>query len=361
MAEENDTDTSDKTEEASAHKLEEARKKGNVVRTPELPQTLSLIGACLVVVLYGPGACLNLARGLQAYLADAGGVVANLESGHGVDVARRLILSVTPVIITILGGSMTLGVFGNLLQTGFLFLPDKLAPDMSRLSLAEGFKRLFGIDALANFAKTLIKLIVVSVISWFVLVPHIGELTTLTQMAPAFMLGFALKIIITLAGAVCAFLFVGAGLDYLWQRFRFMQRMRMSKQELKDEYRQTEGDPHVKARQRQIRMERSRKRMMANVRKAKVVITNPTHYAVALAYESEAHDAPLCVAKGADTLALKIREEAARHNIPIVEDPPLARALYATVEVDQMIDPEHYRAVSKVLSFILLRKRSPLH
>ena len=353
MAEENDKDTDDKTEEASARKLEEARKKGQIARTPELPHSLS------VITLYGPKACDSLARYLRSLIAETPRLTLILETGHGVSLAQSIILFVAPIMIVLMSGAMLLGVFGNLIQTGFLFLPEKLAPDMSRLNLAEGFKRLFGIDALANFAKTLIKLIITGVIAYMILMPTARDMMGLAQFMPATILPYSLKILIVLAFAVCAFLFVGSGLDYLWQRFRFMQRMKMSKQELKEEHRQSEGDPHIKAKQRQIRNERARKRVLANVKKATIIITNPTHYAVALAYDSKDHDAPVCVAKGMDHLALKIREEAKALDIPIIEDPPLARALYATVEMDEMIDPEHYRAVSKILSFVMLRKAKP--
>jgi flagellar biosynthetic protein FlhB len=161
----------------------------------------------------------------------------------------------------------------------------------------------------------------------------------------------------TLFYSILAMLGVGAVLDFFLQRQRFLDRMRMSKQDLKDENRQSEGDPHVKARLRQLRMERARRRMMANVAKASVVVMNPTHYAVALRYEAGETAAPECVAKGLDSLALKIREVAESHNIPVVENPPLARALYASVEIDETIPREHYEAVAKVIGFIMQAKK----
>ena len=162
--------------------------------------------------------------------------------------------------------------------------------------------------------------------------------------------------------AVLALLGLGAGLDWFWQRQRFLARMRMSKEDQKEEYRQTEGDPHVRAKLKQMRMERSKRRMMQNVSKATVVVMNPTHYAVALRYESGETSAPLCVAKGLDLVALRIREVAEAANVPVVEDPPLARALYATVEIDETIPREHYEAVAKVIGFVMQtakRRRAP--
>jgi len=153
--------------------------------------------------------------------------------------------------------------------------------------------------------------------------------------------------------AVLSVLALVAALDYLLQRFRFVQRNRMTKQEVKEEFRQTEGDPAVKARIRKIRMEKARRRMMAAVPEATVVITNPTHYAVALKYEQGKMAAPVCVAKGTDTLALRIRAVAEEHKVPIVENPPLARALYAAVELDEVVPPEQYKAVAQVIGYVM--------
>ena len=167
------------------------------------------------------------------------------------------------------------------------------------------------------------------------------------------MLPFCLNILKRLVFATTALLVAIAAGDWLWQRQRFMARMRMSREELKEDFRQSEGDPHIKARQKQIRNERARRRMIQAVPTATMVVMNPTHYAVALKYEAGETAAPMCVAKGMDSLALKIREVAEAAGVPVIEDPPLARALYATVEVDDMIPPAHYEAVAKLIGFIL--------
>ena len=167
------------------------------------------------------------------------------------------------------------------------------------------------------------------------------------------MMAFALDVVKRLMFAVTAFLMAIAGADWLWQRQRFMQRMRMTKEELKDDFKQSEGDPHIKARQRQLRNERARRRMIQAVPEATVVVMNPTHFAVALKYDQGETPAPMCVAKGMDSLALKIRAVAEEHGVPIVEDAPLARALYAAVDVDDVIPPAHYEAVAKIIGFIL--------
>jgi len=171
------------------------------------------------------------------------------------------------------------------------------------------------------------------------------------------MLAVAVDMLKALIYGVLALLGITAGLDWFWQRQRFLQRMRMSKQEVKEDFKQSEGDPHIKARLRQLRMERAKRRMMHNVPKATVVVMNPTHYAVALRYESGDTPAPICVAKGLDLIALRIREVAEAHNVPVIEDPPLARALYATTDIDETIPREHYEAVAKVIGFVMQRSQ----
>jgi flagellar biosynthetic protein FlhB len=178
-------------------------------------------------------------------------------------------------------------------------------------------------------------------------------------MDPAAVLTFSRTLLIALLSSVLTFLGLTAAIDWIWQRQRFLQRLRMSREEIKEEHRQSEGDPHVKGKLKQMRMQRAKKRMMAQVPKATMVVTNPTHYAVALRYIAGETPAPICVAKGMDNIALKIREIASEHDIPVIEDPPLARSLYAAVDVDETIPREHYEAVAKVIGFILGRRNRP--
>ncbi len=356
MAEESESG-GDKTEEPSARRLQQAREEGNVPKSPELPQALSLVGACALIALKGPDICTTLASDLLPFIAHPQEFINSLEGDGGLTIARDLGMAVLPILIMILGVTMILGVAGNVLQTGLMFVPSKLVPDFSKLNPMKGFERLFGIDSFIQFGKTLLKLIVTAVIVYMVMKGRVMDLLALGRMSPLLILPYAREAFIAVAMAVCIFLIGGSGADYMIQRMRFMQRMRMSKQELKEEFKQQEGDPHIKAKLRQLRFEKSRRRMMANVAKATVVVTNPTHYAVALRYEQGEMMAPICVAKGMDEVALKIREEAGKHKVPIIEDPPLARALYATVDLDEVIPQEHFAAVAKVISFILTRRR----
>jgi flagellar biosynthetic protein FlhB len=216
-----------------------------------------------------------------------------------------------------------------------------------------GFKRLFGLDGWLNIVKGLAKMAIVGAAIWTQLWPERGMLEAILAQSPMGVLADMSHLLFKIMIAALSALLVIAGLDYFWQYTSFMRRNRMSKQEIKDEYRQNEGDPVIKAKVRQIRQERSRKRMMARVPEATVVIMNPTHYAVALQYESGKTAAPVCVAKGIDALALRIRAVAEQNDVPVVENPPLARALHAAVEVDEPVPPEHYKAVAQVIGYVM--------
>jgi flagellar biosynthetic protein FlhB len=254
-----------------------------------------------------------------------------------------------PIFAILVGMALS----GHLLQTGFTFSTERLSLDFSKLSPVSGLKRLFGLDGISNLAKGLLKIAIVGAAVWTVLWPMRGQLGLLLDESPADTAGDMTHLIIHIMIAALAVLAVVAVLDYALQRFRFMQRNRMSKQEVKDEMKQTDGDPAVKARIRKVRIERARRRMMAQVPEATVVITNPTHYAIALKYESGKMAAPICVAKGMDALALRIRAVAEEAEVPIVENPPLARALYASVELDEAVPPEHYKAVAQVIGYVM--------
>jgi flagellar biosynthetic protein FlhB len=348
-------DSASRTEEATPRKLQQARERGEVVKTPDLASLASLSAAAAVVALGGGWLCRNLVTQMTPFIASPDSM--SFGGNGGVEIMRSAVMAAAPPLAAVLLAACAAGIAGNLIQTGFMFSPERLAPNLSKLSITEGFKRVFGIDGLVQFLKSLLKVALTGLLAWWVVQPHMVEMTNLAGMEPMAMLGFATDIIRRLVFAVAAFLLAVAGADWFWQRQRFLARMRMSKEELKEDFKQSEGDPHIKARQKQLRNERARRRMMQAVPGATVVVMNPTHYAVALKYEAEEGGAPMCVAKGLDTLALKIREIAEAAGVPVVEDPPLARALYAAVEIDDMIPPAHYEAVAKVIGFILAASR----
>jgi flagellar biosynthetic protein FlhB len=349
VAENNDGAT--KSEEATPRKLEEARKRGEVAKSTDVTAFATLAAVAGFLALAGGWMARNLATDLQPFVAHPDAF--DLVGGGGVAVMHRAVLAAAPLVVGVTLAAAVAGVGGNLIQHGFLFTTERLKPNLSHLSPAEGFKRMFGIDGLVNFLKSLLKIGFVGVVAWIAVRPHLGEFQLAVGMDPMTMLPLAIVMLKALFIGVLALLAVVAGADWFWQRQRFLERMKMTKEEMKEDFRQSEGDPHVRARQRQIRYERAKRRMMQNVPKATVVVMNPTHYAVALRYEAGDTPAPLCVAKGLDDVAFRIRQVAEEHRIPVVEDPTLARALYATVEIDQVIPREHYEAVAKVISFVM--------
>lgn len=351
MAEEKDF--ASRTEEATPRKLEEARRRGEVAKTSDLPSAMALAAACATVLVFGGTMGRQLMQSLSLFLSQPNEMVTELDTGAGALVVRRALEAGAPLLLSVMFAAGAAGAAGHVMQTGFLWTTDKLKPDPSRLSPMAGFQRIYGVDGIAQFIKTLIKLVITGWVAWRALAPHWGDLANVAIGTPESILVATRPIVVALFSSTLAFLFLTAVLDWVWQRQRFLARMRMTREELKEDFRQSEGDPHVKARLKQIRNARARKRMMANVPKATLVVTNPTHYAVALRYVAGETPAPICVAKGVDTLALRIREVAAEHSVPVVEDPPLARALYAGVEVDDTIPHEHYAAVARVIGFIL--------
>ncbi|MGV3577687.1 flagellar biosynthesis protein FlhB [Brevundimonas sp.] len=356
MAEENDPES--KTEEATPQKLEEARKKGDVAKSADVAPALSLLGASAVIVMGGGYFATTMGEALLPFIAAPHQMLGGLEAGAGVEIGAKALWAITPFLGAVMLATIIGGVSGNVLQSGLLFSAEKMKPKWDKVSPMAGFKRIFGPDGLMQFAQTFVKLIAVSVICWMVLKPHAREFENMAAMSPLNILPMTRDLMVALMGSTIVFLVLGAGADFIWQKMRFAKRQRMTKEELKEEFKNSEGDPHVKAKLKQIRMQKSRQRMMANVPKATVIVTNPTHYSVALRYEPDQGDAaPICVAKGVDAIALRIREVATEHNVPIVENVPLARALYAAVDIDEIIPREHFEAAAKVIGFVMQKRK----
>ena len=350
------TDPESKTEEATPRKLEDARKKGDVAKSPDVAAVLSLTGAAAVVLMTGGWFATSMAEQLLPFIAAPHTMIGGLETGAGIEIGTTALWAVAPFLGLVMLATIVGGVGGNVAQSGLLFTAEKLKPDWSKVNPLKGFKRIFGPDGLVQFIKTFIKLLAVGVVCWLVLRPHLRELENMAAMSPALILPLARDLAIALMTSTIVFLGFTAGADFLWQKYRFAERMKMSKEELKEDYKQSEGDPHVKAKLKQIRAQRSRQRMMQNVPKATVIVTNPTHYSVALRYEA-GDAAPVCVAKGVDALAMRIREVGREHNVPIVENVPLARALYAAVDIDETIPREHFEAAAKVIGFVMQKRK----
>ena len=349
-----DADNASKTEEASQHRLDEARRSGDVAKSADLAAFFALAAAVAVTLMSGPSMAVKMMMQLRPFIEHPAEF--DVSNGGGIAVMRLALDAAMPAVV-VMAVAAGAGAAGNFIQHGFLWTPAKLAPDLSKLNPLEGLKRMFNIDSLVQFGRNVAKLVGVTVIAWMVLGPRASDLNQLVGLDIAAILPVSMEAIRALAIAVLIVMGTLAGIDWFWTRFRFMQKMRMSREDLKQEHKDSDGDPHIKAKLRQMRTERSKKRMMQKVPTATLVVMNPTHYAVALRYEAGETPAPVCVAKGMDSLALKIREVAEANKVPVIEDPPLARALYATVEVDESIPREHYQAVAKVIGFIMGRRK----
>jgi flagellar biosynthetic protein FlhB len=349
MAEERDD--AERTEDPTPRRLEEAEKHGDIIKSQEV-STFVLLGAgTLAIALFGHSGAEAFARGFRALLERPDQFT--LDGGGIMLLMRHALWSLVTIIGPPLGVLMGAGLAANVLQHKPVFTAERIKPDISKLSLVGGLKRMFGIDGVTNLAKGLVKMAIVGAAVWAVLWPERGRVAALLDQSAIDIAGDMIHLAIRIAMAALAVLAVVAVLDYFLQRYQFFKRNRMSRQEIKEEFRQSEGDPQIKAKIRQLRQERARQRMMAAVPEATVVITNPTHFAVALQYEAGKTAAPVCVAKGVDALALRIREVAAENDVPIVENPPLARALYASVAIEEAVPPEHYKAVAQVIGYVM--------
>ena len=352
MAEQDDNE---RTEDPTQKKLDDALQRGDVAKSQEVNTWFIIAGATLILLAFSG----QMGGGLETSLR---GLVAN---AHDIPVDGRGLLQLTgrlgiEVLAAIAIPFLLLAlaaVGGNIIQHRFVWSAEAIRPKLSKISPLAGLQRQFSKQALANFAKGLIKLVLIGAVMTALLWPERWRLDTLVTIDPAAILPLTRTLALSVLGTVVAILAIIAAGDYLFQYRQWHERQKMSLREMKEEFKQTEGDPMVKGRIRQMRMAKMRRRMMAEVPKASVIITNPTHFAVALQYE-RGMNAPVCLAKGVDAVALKIREVAGKNNVPIVENPPLARALYATVEIDQEIPVKHYKAVAEVIGYVMRLRRA---
>jgi len=349
-----DQDNSQKTEDPTQRKLEEARKKGDIAKSLDVPIWFLILAIAGIMAAAGP---------LAAMIADPLVRIMDhphafrLQDGGAQQLMGSLLMSLLVPLGVIFGAISAAGVLGHVIQHRPLWTGEKIKPDLAKLSPGEGLKRMFGSQGWMNLVKSILKMAAITAAMIYAVWPEATAISQSSQLEP----GGLLLMTQVIAGRLllAAIVVVGliAALDFVWQRYTFMQRMRMSRRDIRDEVKQQEGDPHIRAKLRQIRLERSRKRMMQNIPKSTVVITNPTHYSVALRYDPEKDAAPVCMAKGVDDVALRIREAAKEHNIPIVENVPLARALFATVEIEESVPREHFEAVAKVIGFVMNAKK----
>jgi flagellar biosynthesis protein FlhB len=350
-----DRDDNERSEDPTQKKRDDALARGDVVKSQEVNTWFIIAGGALIMfTCAGPAAAsmqkmfAGLLANMHGIRADGAGLLA-LTNKLSLDLLAILALPFVILVIAAVGG--------NAIQHRLVWSGEQLKPKLSRLSPIEGTKRLFSKHALVNFGKGLLKLALVTGLMLWLIWPETPRLDTLVATDISGTLALTEGLSLKLLAAVAAVMALIAALDFGYQYKVWFERQKMSLREMKEEFRQSEGDPVVKGKLRQLRQSRMRKRMMAAVPEASVIITNPTHFAVALKYD-RGMPAPVCVAKGLDSLALKIREIAAAHNIPVVENPPLARALHAGVEVDEEIPPEHYKAVAEVIGYIMRMRKA---
>jgi flagellar biosynthetic protein FlhB len=353
VADESDSD--DKQLDPTQKRLDEALERGDVVKSQEINTWFVIAAGTLVMSTFGSSIGSGILVPMRNLLANSWMIRTD---GPGL---LGLAMSLEYAVVAAIGLPLLMlvaaAIAANMVQHRLVWSGEPLKPSLSKISPMSGFKRIFGKQAAVNFGKGLFKIIALGAVMTAILWPERRRLEAMVTFDPAALLTVTSSLTMHLLGAVVAMLAVVAILDYLFQYRTWYERLKMSPQEMKEEMKQSEGDPHVKGRIRQIRIARMKKRMMAAVPKASVIITNPTHYSVALQYD-RGMSAPICVAKGVDHIAFKIREVAREHDVPIVENVPLARSLYATVEIDEEIPVEHYHAVAEIIGYVMGLKRS---
>jgi flagellar biosynthetic protein FlhB len=350
----------EKTEAPTPRRLREARDRGQVARSIELNSALILL-IVGVWIIPGPGS--QLVNGFESIMLS---MIAKIETGMvAVEITttwlkEELFSSMTSLIfpvIQIIIGIMVISVVANYLQTGFYFPSKRKFADPDRVNPISGIKRLFSLNGLVNLLKSFLKLVVVGVVAYQFLAGRMDEIVLLSTIEFKVGIGQWMTMATGLITRVGVSYFILAVADYMYQRWEYMRNLRMSKQDILDEVKQTEGDPFVRGRIRQQQRRMAQLRMMANVPKSDVVVVNPTHVAVALKYDDQKNKAPIVMAKGADLVAARIREIAEEHNIEIVQNIPVARALYENVEIEDEIPPEMYMAIAEILSFVFRKMK----
>lgn len=348
-------DQQERTEQATAKRRQDFREKGQVAQSKEIHTAALLSASLLLWTFYAP----HFWQEFSAFLADIWGRAGTVEVTRlallqlGLEILIRISLLLAPVLLMVL----VVGAFSSLLQIGWLFSTKALAPDLKKLNPIQGAGRFFSKRSLMELAKSLAKVMLVSVVAFKAVRAEFQGALQLVDMGVTETIFYLGRVAASILLKSCGVLVVLAVLDFLFVRYEMEEKMKMTKQEQKEEFKETEGDPHVKGRIRSIQQEMARKRMMAEVPKADVVITNPTHLSVAIAYRRQSMGAPRVVAKGADGVAMKIREVAAEHGVPRVENVPVARALYQ-VDLDAEIPEELFKAVAEILAYVYSLKRS---
>ncbi len=342
-------DEQEKTEEPTSKKIEDAKKEGNVPKSMDAAGFVALLIAVLAVMVAARFIYKNLESLFVYYYSFFSVGLGERDLGAlGIVSIKEILLSAVPIAaIVAIAGSL-----GYLFQFGFIFTVKPLIPDLKKINPIKGLKNLFSMQKFIEGLKITAKVGVSFVVGYYIFMHFVGELSTVAMFNFADQLSWLSQKAILIAAVMLVVFFAFAIIDIIITRYHHFKKLRMSKQEIKDEFKNIEGNPEVKARIRRIQQQMSKNRMLSDVQKADVIVTNPTHYAVAILYDKSKHAVPICVAKGVDFLAQKIKEEGRKHNIFIYEDKPLARELYRLVDVGSEIPQSLYQAVAQVLGFV---------
>ncbi len=347
-------DELEKTEEPTPRKLEDARKEGNVPKSQEFSGFIILFISSVILIFYIKYVTGDLEDYFR-YISSLIGVELTLRRFY--DLVLNTLFYVFKILLPIMLIIVIAAVIANVSQIGFLFTLKPIIPKFEKINPIKGLKNLFSVKKAVEGLKTVLKVSIAFVVGYYLFLGFLSEIPKLALMNVFEQIRWFGEKSVILIFSMLGVFFVFALIDFIYQRYSYKKSLRMSKQEIKDEFKQTEGNPEVKAKIRRIQMEMSKKRMMAEVPKADVVITNPTHYAVAIRYDKDKENAPRVLAKGVDNMALKIKEIARQNGIMIVENPPLARELYKSVEIGEMIPAKLYKAVAEVLAYVYKAKR----
>ncbi|MFH1745731.1 MAG: flagellar biosynthesis protein FlhB [Planctomycetota bacterium] len=340
-------DAGEKTEQPTARRMKEARDEGRIPRSTDLTAAIVLVGGLLLLRLLGGGmfeTMFNLTRGL----GDDPDVTVSGLAPWIMRVAYAALMMIVPFLVLL----MVITVIGTALQAGIPITLKRLKPKLEKLNPIKGLKRLFSLDSLTRFGMGVLKMIFVAAVAWFSIVDDIDQVLTVGSLMPGGAFSLSSEVLYRLAMRIGVMLLILALFDYAYQRWNWWRNLKMTKQEVKDEMKQMEGDMQTRQRRRRAQLQLAMQRLAVDVPQADVVVTNPTEYAVALKYDEATMNAPRVTAKGQDLLALRIRQIAQQSGVPVVQRPPLARALHAGAEVGQEVPPALYRAVAELLAYV---------
>jgi len=349
----------EKTEPATPKKRQESRKKGQVAKSMDLPGALIMLGSFGLLAMYGAvmgdGIVEMFSTGLNDYL------LWDVTDTNVIALFSKLLREGLILVLPIMAIGVVMALVSSYAQVGILFTGEPLKMKFEKLNPIQGAKQMFSLRSVVEFLKSMLKVLVIGLIAFLIIWGERATLLTLASVPLESMFRYIASLTLRLGLLAGGALFVLALFDYAYQKWEYEKNLRMSKQDIKDEYKKTEGDPLIKSKIRERQRRMAMQRMMQDVPKADVVITNPTHFAVAVKYDGAEMDAPRIIAKGADYVALRIRQIAKEHDVPLMENKPLARALYAKVEIGESIPQELFQAVAEVLAFVYkARAKTPV-